>query len=201
MDIAQAQADVRRVYRGGAYGAFLSGAIWVVGAAVTTWHSPTAGAIALFFGGMLIFPLLTLLLRALGGESALPKGHPMIALAMQTAFIVPLSLVVALWLLPSAPQLFPAAALVIVGAHYLPFVFLYGRREYWAFAAVSIAVGVGVGTLFADPAPIAAWAGAAVHVAFGVVLLRPVSSGLPRGGAAADGTAVADVADASGRLP
>lgn len=201
MDIAQAQADVRRVYRGGAYGAFLSGAIWLIAAAVTTWHSPTAGALALFFGGMLIFPLLTLLLRLLGGESALPKGHPMIALAMQTAFVVPIALVVALWLLPIAPELFPAAALVIVGAHYLPFVFLYGRREYWVFAAVSITAGVVVGTLFADPAPIAAWSGALVHIAFGVVLLRPVRPPRSAGAVVDDEAPVDDVADAPGRLP
>jgi len=53
----------------------------------TWWHRLGAVfALTLFLGGMLIFPLTSLVLRLGGGPTGLPKGHPLRALAMQIAF-------------------------------------------------------------------------------------------------------------------
>ncbi|WP_206448244.1 DUF7010 family protein [Agrococcus sp. KRD186] len=172
MSIAEAQADVRRIYQGGAVGPWVSSAIWLIAAAVTTWGSEVAGAAALFLGGILIFPLTTLALTLLGGPAGLPKGHPMIALAALTAITVPIGLIVALWLLPQSPHIFTSAAMVIVGAHYLPFVFLYGMRVYAALAAVLCAGGVLIALAVPNPGPVAAWAGAGVLIVFGFIIRR-----------------------------
>ncbi|MGO8608952.1 hypothetical protein ACC848_38980, partial [Rhizobium johnstonii] len=56
MEFAQAQADVRGVYRGGFTGPLVSVVVWSVANAVFLWVSPGAGMTALFVGGMLIFP-------------------------------------------------------------------------------------------------------------------------------------------------
>jgi hypothetical protein len=95
----------------------------------------------LFFGGMLIFPLSALVLKIMGGPAALPKGHPSISLAMQSAFTVPLGLLVAIALGSVEPALFLPSSLIIVGAHYLTFISLYGMRLYGALAGVLVAVG------------------------------------------------------------
>ncbi|XTR52032.1 DUF7010 family protein [Pseudarthrobacter sp. So.54] len=80
MSIAAAQRDVRRVYAGGFYGQLVSGAVWLVAAAAATWFSPPAAVGALFFGGMLIYPLTTLVIRLSGRPSSLlgraPDGTP-----------------------------------------------------------------------------------------------------------------------------
>ena len=96
MEVSQAQADVRRIYRAGFPGPLVSAVIWAAASAVFTWGSVAAGMAALFFGGMLIFPLSTLLMKLLGGPIALPKGHPSAALAMQCAFTVPLGMLIAM---------------------------------------------------------------------------------------------------------
>src|SRR5690625_7700518 len=92
MQVKQAQADVRRIYRGGFAGPLVSALIWFAAAAVYQWGSSGTARVGLFFGGMLIFPLSTLVLKIAGGPSSLPKGHPSIALATQTARTVPLGM-------------------------------------------------------------------------------------------------------------
>jgi hypothetical protein len=51
--------------------------------------------------------------------------------------------------------------LVLVGAHYLPFVFLYGMPAFAALAAVLVAAGVTLAGLFPSaPFAAGAWVGA-----------------------------------------
>ncbi|MGO4784756.1 DUF7010 family protein [Cryobacterium sp. W22_MBD10_FK3] len=177
--INEGQADIRRVYRGGLAGQLVSGVLWLVAAAVATWGSPDAAIATLFLGGMLIFPLTSLVLRLGGGPAGLPKGHPQKALATQIAFTVPLGMVVAIVLGVLRPELFFPAAMVIVGAHYLPFVHLYGMRLFAVLAGVLS--GGGVVLLFWLPAPMpaGAWFTGVVLLVF-AVLLRASAAALHR---------------------
>jgi len=93
--LAQAQGDVREVYRGGFVGQLVSGAVWLLAAAAGTWLSAGAAVIVLWVGGVLIFPLTSWCLRLSGRPAALPGGHPMAALATQIAFTVPPGMLVA----------------------------------------------------------------------------------------------------------
>lgn len=168
--IAEAQRDVRRTYLGGFYGQLVSGAIWFAAAAVATWGSSGAAVATLWLGGVLIFPLTTLALKATGRPATLPTGHPMAPLAMQIAFTVPLGLLVALALAVARPDLFFPASMIIVGAHYLPFVFLYGMRLFAVLAGVLVGGGVALATVGAPPAALGAWLTGGVLVVFAFVL-------------------------------
>ena len=170
MLISEAQADVRRVYEGGFYGQLVSGAVWLVAAALGTWATEAAGIVTLMVGGALIFPLTTLALKAAGQETALSSGHPMAPLATQIAFTVPVGLVVALGATAHRTDWFFPAALLIVGAHYLPFVFLYGMRLFAALAAVMIFAGAGLGLWIEAPFATGGWLGAAALVVFAFLL-------------------------------
>ena len=172
MEVSQAQADVRRIYRAGFPGPLVSAVIWAAASAVFTWGSVAAGMAALFFGGMLIFPLSTLLMKLLGGPIALPKGHPSAALAMQCAFTVPLGMLIAIALGTYEPVLFFPAALIIVGAHYLVFISLYGMRLFAVLAGALILLGVSVLFVAPELGGISGWLGAAVFLLFAVLLFR-----------------------------
>jgi hypothetical protein len=172
MDISEAQADVRRVYRAGFPGPAVSAVVWAVANAVFVWGSATTGMVVLFVGGMLIFPLTTLVLKVMGGPASLPKGHPSTSLAMQSAFTVPFGLLVALVLGAYEPALFFPASLIIVGAHYLVFVSLYGMRLFAVLAGVLIALGTLVLFLLPSLGSISGWLSAAVFAIFAVILFR-----------------------------
>jgi hypothetical protein len=123
MTISDAQNDVRTVFWGGFPGQLISGFIWLVSAFFATFISAKAGIVILIVGGIFIFPLTQLLLRALGRPFSLPKGHPMNGLAIQTAFTLPLNLpLVAMASIHHMFSFYPAV-MIILGTHYLPFIF------------------------------------------------------------------------------
>ena len=57
MVVADAQRDVRLTFMGGFPGQTVSGAIWLLSAALGTWASPRMAILVLVVGGVFIFPL------------------------------------------------------------------------------------------------------------------------------------------------
>jgi hypothetical protein len=172
VEIADAQRDVRRTYDGGSYGQLASGVVWLAAAAAATVVSPTAGIVALLAGGVLIFPATTLLLRLGGRPASLPRDHPMNALAMQIAFTVPLGLLVAVAASGYRREWFFPAAMVIVGAHYLPFVFLYGMPLFGVLAGVLTFGGIALALWGPDAFSLGGWVTGAILIGFAVALHR-----------------------------
>lgn len=172
MQIADAQRDVRETYAGGFYGQLVSGLVWLLAAALGTWVSPEWAIVALLTGGFLIFPLTTAALRLARRPTRLPPGHPMTPLAMQVAFTVPVGLLVALGATAYRQDWFFPASMVVVGGHYLPFVFLYGMRAYAVLAAVLVWGGVALALWVPGSFSIGGWLTGSVLVLAAVVLRR-----------------------------
>jgi hypothetical protein len=166
MEIAQAQKDVRRAFLGGFAGQLVAAVLWGTSAAACTWHSLYRGGMILVLGGFLIFPLTQLLLRARGNAGALPKGHPMNALGIQVAFTLPLTLPVVLGIAALRPAWFYPAFMIALGAHYLPFVFLYGMWQFAGLSAILVTSGVALGMYPETPLSLGAWLTAAILLLF-----------------------------------
>src|SRR5437867_5005588 len=90
MQVHDAQREVRTVYLGGSVGQFVSGALWLSSAAMGTWASRRSAILVLVLGGMFIFPVTVLALKAMGRRATLSRENPLGALATQIAFMVPL---------------------------------------------------------------------------------------------------------------
>jgi hypothetical protein len=164
--IADAQREIRQAYIGGFMGQLVSGVLWLVTAALATWGSPRAAILFIVFGGMLVFPLTRLGLATIGHGVAMTPGNPLNGLAMQVAFTLPLSLpVVGAAALYRLDWFFPAF-MIILGAHYLPFVFLYGMKMFAVLCALLVSTGLGL-ALYAPPhfAP-GAWVTGVLLLAF-----------------------------------
>ena len=177
MEVSAAQRDVRTIYLGGFPGQLASGAIWLSSAALATWGTQKAAILTLVLGGMLIFPLAQLILKAMGRPASLPKGHPMIGLAMQIAFTIPLSLPLVAAATHAHQGWFYPSCMIIVGAHYLPFIHLYGMRMFGALAGILISGALVFAHLEAAPFPAAGWFTGVMLVGFaflGRALAQPV---------------------------
>lgn len=170
MTIAEAQADVRGLYSGGFHGQLVSAVIWLFAAAAAQWMSIESAVVVLFVGGTLIFPLTRLVILLTGRPASLPPGHPMSALAVQIAFTVPIGLVVVVALLSGHGELFFPASMMVVGAHYLPFVFLYGMRTFAYLAAALVVPGILLLVWVPAPAALGGWLGGAVLAVFAFLL-------------------------------
>ena len=169
MLIADAQRDVRSAFLGGFVGQLVSAFLWAVSAAFATWGSPRQAIIVLVVGGFFIFPATQLGLRLLGYSGRLAPSNPFGQLAMQVAFTLPLTLpLVGAAALYRIDWFYPAF-MIVLGAHFLPFVFLYGMPMFYALAGVLISAGVVIGRFSPGPWHLGAWVTAVTLLVFGVI--------------------------------
>ena len=169
MNVAEAQREMREVYLNCVPGAIAATLVWTASSAVATWGSPVAGAWTLAIGGAFIFPLTLLILMLLRRPLAPSHGNPLMELAPQVAFVVPLVMPLAGAAMLYRTAWFYPAMMVIVGAHYLPFAFLYGRKAFLVLAVAMVAAGFALVFLRVETFAFGGWLTAGMLGAFAVV--------------------------------
>ena len=157
MDIQDAQREVRSVYIGGFWGQLVSSVIWLVSAALGTWVSPKASILAILIAGFFIFPLTQMMLRLSGRPASVSKENSLNGLGMQVAFVLPFSMFLLVPVGLYRLNWFFPALMVLLGAHYLPFVFLYGMRMFWVLAGILIALGLVIAHYSSATFSVGAW--------------------------------------------
>jgi len=147
----------------------VSGVIWAVSAALGSFATQGTAIAVLVIGGFFIFPLTIVLLRLSGRSGKVSEGNPMRNLAIQVAFVLPLSLpLVGAAALHRINWFYPAF-MIALGAHYLPFWFLYGMRMFAVLAAILISVGLLLGLYWSDTFSLGAWITAVTLMVFAFI--------------------------------
>jgi hypothetical protein len=169
LNIEDAQAEMRTRFVGGFYGQLVSGVLWLVSASLAEWSSPRAAIATLVVGGFFIFVFTELLVRFAGERAVLSPNNSLRYLGMQAAFVLPLSM----------PLLFPVslyrlnwfypALMILLGAHYLPFVTLYGMRMFAALAALLVGGGFVIAVYWSHSFSAGAWFTGATLLVFAAV--------------------------------
>jgi len=159
MLVEDAQREVRTIYVGGFWGQLVSSVVWLTSAAVGVWVNPRAAIITAVVAGFFIFPITTLLLRLSGGPSSLPRENPLGYLGMQVAFTLPLSMLLLIPVTAFRLNWFYPALMILLGAHYLPFIFMYGMRTFAVLAAILIGGGVVIAMHFQESFSLGGWVG------------------------------------------
>jgi len=144
MLVEDAQREVRTVFIGGFWGQLVSSAIWLASAALGYWVTPRAAILTVVFGGFFIFPATQLLLRLAGGPASVTRGNPLHYLGMQIAFTLPMCMLLLVPVTEFRLNLFYPALMILLGAHYLPFTFLYGMRMFIPLCATLVCSGVAI---------------------------------------------------------
>lgn len=174
MEITTCQREMRTAFLGGFCGQLVSGLIWLAAAAAGLWLRPSLGMLVLFFGSMFIFPLTQGLLRLMGYPARVSAGNKLWGLGSQTAFTVPINfLLVGAATLHRQTWFFPAA-MIVVGAHYLPFVTLYGMKLYALLSAVLVLGGAGLALAGPAAFSLGGWLTAAILILFAFLGRRSV---------------------------
>jgi len=167
MHITDAQRENRVRFTGGFYGQAVSAALWVASAGLATWSTPKAAIIFLILGGFFIFPITELFIRISGARSLSPENS-LYQLGMQVAFVLPLSMPLLVPVAQFRLNLFYPALMILLGAHYVPFVFLYGMRLFAGLAAALLAGGILITMYLSNSFSIGAWYTGAMLLAFAV---------------------------------
>jgi Family of unknown function (DUF7010) len=169
MSIPEAQKEMRARYCGGFYGQLVSGILWLVSACLGTWGSPRAAITSLVVSGFFIFAITELLIRIAGGAPAVSADNALRGLGMQTAFVLPISMLLLLPVTLFRLNLFYPALMILLGAHYFPFVTLYGMRMFAVLATVLIGGGVIIAQYGSDRFSDGAWYTGAMLLLFAVI--------------------------------
>lgn len=168
MTVRDAQRDLQRAYVGGGPGVFVSAIVWFTAAMVERGAGIGTAFVALFFGGMLIFPLATLASRFLSGRDKEASDNPLGVTALESTVAMIGGLFAAWLFLPFQPgYVFPLAA-VAVGTHYAVFKTVYGDPLFWVLGGLITLVGV-LSIFAAVPGGPIIWVGA-IELVFAILL-------------------------------
>ena len=81
---------------------------------------------------------------------------------MQIAFTLPLSMLLLVPVTEFRLNLFYPAFLILLGAHYLPFAFLYGMRMFIPLGAILVCGGVAIALYIPGSFSVGGWMGGLV---------------------------------------
>lgn len=174
MTLEEAQRDMRVGLLGGFMGQLVSAILWAASAAVATWGGRSLAIWVLVATGFFIFPLTKLGLVLIGHRNKVSPGNPLNGLGMQAAFVLPLGLFVVAAATLYRVEWFYPAFMIILGAHYLPFVTLYGMNIFYALAGVLVSGGLVLAIYVTLPFSAGAWLTAAVLAAAAIIGRRSV---------------------------
>jgi hypothetical protein len=169
MTITEAQREMRTRYVGGFFGQLVSGALWLLSASLALWSTPRIAITTLVVGGVFIFPITELLIRLTGARASLSADNGLRQLGMQAAFVLPLSMPLVLPVGLYRLNWFYPAMTILVGAHYLPFVTLYGMRMFAALGGLLVGGGVLIAMYGSSRFSTAAWFTGAALLVFAAV--------------------------------
>jgi hypothetical protein len=167
LDIETAQLELRQAYMRGGPGAIVSGVVWMIAGIVASTSGVPIGFAVLFFGGMLIFPIASVIVRNLLHCKPVSKKNPGGLTVIETIFPMIGGLLAAWLILPYRPDfVFPIAA-IAVGAHYFGFRTAYGDWTNWGLGGLMCLIGLVAIFYGVIPADMVPFVIAAVEVACG----------------------------------
>ena len=174
MEVRDAQRDVRFAFMGGAVGQTVAGVLWLGSAALGTWRDYASAMLLLFIGGFFIFPLTRLGLWFLGRRGKMHPDNPFAELGWQVPIVLPLCLPLVGAATLHRTEWFYPAFMIALGAHYLPFAFLYGMRMFIPLAGVLVLAGFIVGRYEIGGFALGAWMTGPLLIGFGLLGLLQV---------------------------
>ena len=123
---------------------------WLAGAALSYVVPPAIAPWSYLFLGIPAMPIAMVLERRMGYVRA-AKPDPLLPLTLQVLFVQIVAFPAILLVWDAAPPFLPVAFAAVVGAHFLPFQWIYGTRLY-GYLGVVVAVGPFVLALFVGKA-------------------------------------------------
>lgn len=141
MNIKAAQEELSASYANGAMGVAVSGVVWLASGIAALVLDVRLAMAVLFFGGMAIHPLSTLIVRQILKRPAVSPENNLEMIGLLTVPVILLGLFAGYLVSGEKPAWFFAIALMAVGTRYLTFKTLYGLSHYIVLGFALLAIG------------------------------------------------------------
>lgn len=158
--------DYRQCHMGGAVYLGVEGVLWLLSAAFGAANQIPVAMVLLLMGGMFIHPM-ALAISKLFKLPQLNKINRLPILNTWIALTIPLGLPLVI-MATSAGQshLFFPAFSVLVGAHWLPFAYIYGMKSFLVLAGILVLTGILFGFVFNQSFAACGFFSGGVHLLF-----------------------------------
>ncbi len=161
--------EIRKTYYGAAPHTLCVGLLWITSGIVSKFASINFTVLFFFFACAVNFPLGELLRKAMKMENFLSKENNLPKLFTYLSLTIPLSMpIVYMACKYNINWFFPSFA-VLIGAHYLPFVWAYKMPTFGILAGLIIAIGIICVLKYSDSFPIAAYMTGSTMILFAVI--------------------------------
>jgi hypothetical protein len=158
--------EYRRCHRGGAVYLAVEAVLWLLAATLAALGYRSIAVVLLLFGGVFIHPVSSVLTRTFGFPK-LPESNRLPVLSTFVALTIPLGIpLIFMATVGNNPNLFFPAFAVLVGAHFLPFIYIYGMKSFAILAAVLVGVGVMFGFVYTDSYSMCGFVAGGIHALF-----------------------------------
>jgi len=163
MDIHQ---ELRETYIGAAPHTFVMGLVWIASGSISLFVSTGMTILFFFFAAGIAFPVGEVLKKGLKVPDRISTDNHLPRLFMYLGASIPLSFpVIYMSMQHNINWFFPAFA-VIVGGHYMPFIWAYKMPSFGILGILLIAIGSFTGWKYPDDFSLAAYISGGVLVAF-----------------------------------
>ena len=161
--------EIRRTYLGAAPHTLCVGLLWIFSGVISTFASKEFTILFFFFACAVNFPFGELLRKAIKTPNVLSKENNLPKLFTYLSLTIPLSMpIVYMACKFNINWFFPAFA-VLVGAHYLPFIWAYKMPTFGILAGVIISIGILCALKFSESFPMAAYMTGSTMILFAVI--------------------------------
>jgi len=141
--------EIRQSYLGGFSILVLESFFWLLAGILWNYISFKTGILVIIVSGTFFYPL-SQLLQIILKRPKVRKENPLNLLFTQISLIIPFSFPLIFMLTKENVNLFFPALTVIIGAHYLPFVYAYKMNIYWILASLLVICGSIFGFVLPD---------------------------------------------------
>ncbi len=160
--------EIKQSYLGGFSILLIEGFSWILAGVLWNLISFKVGILAIIISGTLFYPL-NQLLQIILKRPKIRKENPLNLLFTQISLIIPFSFPLIFLLAKENINLFFPALTIIIGAHYLPFIYAYKMKSYWILASLLVVGGSLFGFIVPDNIHYCAYFTGFILFLFGII--------------------------------
>lgn len=159
--------EMRTTYLGAFPHTLFTAFIWLVAGTMGVYTTKSQAIIFFLVAGMFIFPGGELIRKFMRVPSTLSKDNKFPQLFTLLAFTIPISYPLIYLICKNEINLFFSSFTILVGAHYLPFVFGYKMPTFGLLSLLLVSVGTAFSIFYPDQFSVPAFITGGILLVFG----------------------------------
>ncbi|OFX24682.1 MAG: hypothetical protein A2041_14950 [Bacteroidetes bacterium GWA2_31_9b] len=163
--------EFRQTYLGAAPHSLTVGSLWIISGIVTNYTSTIFAILFFFFATAVNFPIGEMVRKLMKIEYRMNKDNNLDNLFTWLSLTIPLSIPLVFMACQNNMNWFFPAFTVLVGAHYLPFVWAYQMPTFGILGILMVVSGSIIGYYFSDIFDLAAYTTGGLIILFGIIHL------------------------------